>query len=377
MRRLLVCALLIAACAPASPGVVTSGTPSASAGESATTEITRTALSVPRAAHTATKLLDGRVLIAGGFGVGERNERSMEIFTPSTSSFAPTIDLDVPRYSHTATLLSDGRVLIAGGYTTGAVRLSTAVLYDPVRGTLASTGAMLAPRADQTAVRLADGRVLVAGGTGPGTSFLATAELYDPATGRFAATGSMHDPREANTHTLLADGRVLIAGGHHGRNPDTVVLASAELFDPQTGLFAVTGSMAMRRAKHDAVRLPNGDVLVIAGADERDDRGAYASAEIYDVSRGRFAAAAPLAAARYKIRDMTALLPNGRILVAGGAPRAELYSPASGSVTATMSFGRAPMIGAATLLDDGRVLLTGGYSLTGPASPDAWLLSVR
>jgi hypothetical protein len=369
MRGLLAAALLVACSTPSVPTASASAPPAGTA--------VAVALSVPRAAHTATKLRDGSVLIAGGFGLAESNERTMELFIPGRSSFEAAGTLDVPRYSHTATLLDDGRVLIAGGYSNGAERIATAVLYDPARRTVSPTGAMLAARADHTAVRLADGRVLMAGGTGPGTSFLASAEIYDPATGSFSATGSMREPREANTLTLLRDGRVLVAGGHHGRSPSTVVLASAELFDPRTGTFAVSGAMATKRHKHDAVLLDDGGVVVIAGSDERDDRGAYTSAERYDPVSGTFASAGSLVAARYKIRGMTALLPSGWILVAGGAPRAELYRPGVAPIAFATSFGRAPMIGTATLLDDGRVLLTGGYSLTGPASRDAWLLAAR
>ena len=369
MKGLLAATLLLACSAPSFPATSASASPTGTA--------VAVALSVPRAAHTATKLRDGSVLIAGGFGLGETNERTMELFVPSRSAFEAAGALDVPRYSHTATLLDDGRVLIAGGYTNGAERIATAVLYDPARRAVTSTGSMLAPRADQTAVRLADGRVLIVGGTGPGTSFLASAEIYDPQTGAFSATGTMREPREANTLTLLRDGRVLVAGGHHGRSPNTIVLATAEVFDPRSGAFAVTGPMAIKRHKHDAVLLEDGTVAVLAGADERDDRGAYATAERYDPTQGTFAAAGSLSAARYKIRGMTALLPSGWVLVAGGAPRAELYRPGAASIAFATSFGRAPMIGTATLLDDGRVLLAGGYSLTGPASRAAWLLATR
>ena len=134
--------------------------------------------------------------------------------------------------------------------------------------------------------------------------------------------------------------------------------------------------MGVRRAKHDAVRLEDGSVLILGGADERDDRGAYASAERFDPRSGTFSPAAALAQARYKIRGMTVLLPGGRVLVAGGAARPELYSLTTGSRTIGASFGRAPLIGTATLLDDGRVMLAGGYSLTGPASRDAFVLTV-
>jgi hypothetical protein len=186
----------------------------------------------------------------------------------------------------------------------------------------------------------------------------------------------MAQARESNTLTLLPDGRALVVGGHHGRSPATVVLASAEVFDPKTGAFAATGPMSVRRHKHDAVLLPDGTVLVIAGTDERDDLGAYTTVERYDPRTGAFSGAPALAAARYKIRGMTVLLPAGRVLVAGGAPRPEVYTLALGASTLASQLGRAPMIGTATLLDDGRVLLAGGYSLTGPASRESWLIRV-
>jgi hypothetical protein len=79
-------------------------------------------------------------------------------------------------------------------------------------------------RADHTATGLADGTVLVAGGPGPGAS----AEIYDPATGTFSPTGSMATGRIYHTATGLADGTVLVAGGYGA-------LASAEIYDPATG----------------------------------------------------------------------------------------------------------------------------------------------
>jgi hypothetical protein len=113
---------------------------------------------------------------------------------------------------------------------------------------------MATPRGGQTATLLSDGRVLVVGGFGanePGWE--ASAETYDPVSGRFTPSGSLTIPRRKQTATLLPDGRVLIAGGESGLSgiarmfptttSDLSSLASAELFDPKSGTFSLTGSM--------------------------------------------------------------------------------------------------------------------------------------
>jgi hypothetical protein len=133
--------------------------------------------------------------------------------------------------------------------------------------------------------------------------------------------------------------------------------------------------MTIPRHKHDAVLLADGRVLLIGGSDARDDLGLYDTAETYDPRTGTFAAVGRLQHPRYKLRFASLLLPDGRVIVAGGAAVPELFDPRTNVFTALDgSFGRAPYFGAATLLDDGRALVTGGYSDQGPASDAAWLI---
>ncbi|MBI1801849.1 MAG: hypothetical protein HY259_03560 [Chloroflexi bacterium] len=328
-------------------------------------------MTASRAAHTATLLPDGQVLIAGGFDA-EHGLSSAELFDPATRTFSPTGPMSVARYSHTATLLPNGKVLIAGGYN--GDYLSSAELYDPAARQFIPAGQMTVARHDQLAVLLSSGKVLLVGGVGVGYEFLSSAELYDPATGAFALTGSMATPREGHMLTLLADGRALITGGHQGRHSEIIIHASAEIYNPATGAFTPTGSMTLKRHKHDATLLSNGKVLISGGSDERDDRGAYRSAETYDPQTGIFTWAGNMTTARYKHQGTSVLLKDGRVLLMGGAASAELYDPATG-VFNPLSTGTGAMrlFATTTLLPDGAVLLTGGYGPNIAASAKAWL----
>jgi len=326
-------------------------------------------LSRPRSGHTATLLANGAVLIAGGMQRNGVYYESAELYLPSEGGFRPTAAMSSRRVGHTATLLPGGKVLIAGGFD-GSGPLASAELYDPSTNAWAPTGSMTNGRAEFTATLLQNGRVLVVGGQAH--KALAGAELYDPVSGQFSPTGSMAAARNQHSATLLGDGRVLIAGGGDYQAP----LSSAEVYDPARGTFSATGSLSGPRYKHAAVALGDGEVVVLGGSDGRDSRGCYASAEVYDAGAGRFSPAGAMVLSRYKLPAAAVMLKDGRILIAGGADRIEVYDPAAEKFTLSgLQLGEGRFFSTATMLADGRVLIAGGYGDHFAATATAWLYS--
>jgi len=323
--------------------------------------------------HAAVGLPDGRVLVVGGWrGFGPVG--SAELWDPVTGSFTPTGTLDPARNHASATLLQGGRVLVAGGYAGQYEYSSNAVtradLWDPATGSFTETGSLVVARAGHSATLLPDGRVLVTG-DGP-------MEVWDPATGTFSQVGPvvegpavqlpdgrilgvtgesvvawepgsaiasevglLLEARTSHSATLLPGGRVLVIGGRahpgtgetggiiddgrfqvvaQGGSPPSR-LASAELWDPTTGLFTPAGSLARGRIGHTATVLPDGRVLILGGEGIVDivwNRGYrdFPGAELWDPITATFSAAASLVESR---ADHSAiLLADGRVLVLGG-----------------------------------------------------------
>jgi len=180
-----------------------------------------------------------------------------------------------------AALLPDGRVLIMTGTWVGiGGAASVPQVWDPATGELTMLGPTVQARVNPTATLLLDGRVLVVGGFGGPfaypSSAIATAEVWDPQSGSFTAAGSMAQPRVGHTATLLLDGRVLIVGGL-GPGSDG---AAVEIWDPSTGEFMAAGRLRMGRTGHAAILEPGGRVLILGGT-TTDERGG-GIAEVWD-----------------------------------------------------------------------------------------------
>jgi len=216
---------------------------------------------------------------------------------------------------------------------------------------------MLEPRSGHTATLLPDGRVLIAGGMRGNQDFYKSAELYDPATGKFQLTGEMRQRRVGHIAVLLRTGKVLVAGGWVGDGGTD----SAELYDPASGQFTLIAKMTGPRGRPIATLLTNGDVLIAGG--ERRNNESLASAEIFHVKTLSFEPTGTMHHAR--ISHTATLLSDGRVLIAGGyadtiASSAELYDPKSAAFVETGSMGTARCKHTAGLLPDGRVLIAGG-----------------
>jgi len=320
-------------------------------------------LNIARFGHTATMLLDGRVLFAGG--QDEEILNSAEVYDPTTGRFTMTGAMLVKRVAHSATLLRNGKVLIVGGSEDNpfAGGQESAELFDPSSGTFTATGSMHFPRMSHCATLLQDGRVLISGGLNVKGTGNPPAEIYDPATGIFSEVGRLNYARFDHTATLLGNGEVLIAGGAQVIGKRIEVTSNAETFDPATQTFQPAGSLHTPRHKHSAITLASGRVLLMGGTDINLWNGTMASAELYDPASRSFSTTGQMSTARYKMRDAVVGLPNGKILVAGGGERIEVYDPGSGVfVPVSGTVGAARYMGTATVLGDGRVLIAGGYT---------------
>lgn len=317
---------------------------------------------------TATLLPNGQVLVVGGYHRGVGGIAIAELYNPATGTFSTTGSLKTGRYSHTATLLNNGKVLIAGGQNSTNGKLASTEVYDPATGTFSVSGSM-ACACGEVPTLLPNGKVLFSGGF-DGTNALATAELYDPASGSFSSTGKLNVARAGPSSTLLSTGKVLLAGGvfFTGTPPFSLVahyLASAELYDPMTGTFSLTGSLHTARAGQSATVLSNGNVLMAAGQNDNTQNFGYlASAELYNPSTGKFSLTGSLNTARFL--HTAHLLANGKVLIVAGnfhgsLASAELYDPANGTFSNTASLNTPRQGHRSALLQNGQVLAVGGY----------------
>jgi len=333
------------------------------------------------------------VAVVGGSDNSEKMLNSIEVYDPTAGTFSVVPStMSTGRMTATATTLGNNTVLIAGGQGSGA--LNSAEIYQPLNNNIALTaGNMNHPRVAHTATFLdpavvsgsLSGQVLITGGDAFST--IGTAELYNTATNLFSNTGNMSIARRQHTATLIshcgcaADGSVLITGGYDNQSN---VLASAELYNPTTQVFTPVGNLLSPRFRHTATLLNDGTVLITGGASQMAAKPgninpALNSAEIYSPKTGKFTQAKGVMSS-YREGHAASLLQDGTVLITGGQDNhfliensAELYNPTTSTFTAITNScaGSPPPTGCMTssrdfhisqTLDDGRVLIAGGVN---------------
>lgn len=318
-----------------------------------------------RVDHTATLLMSGKVLVAGGNGPGEL--RSAQLYDPESDSWSAAGNLTSGRYAHTATLLDSGKVLVVGGYGNSGFgaggALTSVELYDPDTNTWNSWGQVPwipSPRFRHTSTLLQSGEVLVAGGFGTGEHLSSALSYVAPQTDWIFA-GTLRVRRSGSSAVRMDSGEVLLVGGTNGN-----ILASSELYDPASRTWSLTSPMATPRTRTRVVKLASGEAMAVGGAGT-DARG-IASSEIFAPASAGWRSGGSMSEARF---DHTATtLPGGAVLVTGGVREqnqpafatAEIHDPVRNEwlPAGTMAAGRQGHT--ATLLASGKVLVVGGFS---------------
>jgi len=332
-------------------------------------------MNLPRFSHQATLLADGRILVTGGesFLGGPGATNTAEMYDPAMGTWRYTNSpMSVARSLHTATRLPNGRVLIAGGFNDsggGINILSSAEIFDPVAETFTVTAGMATRRSGHNAILLQDGRVLVISGDNRDFGGLATTtcELFQPATATWGPAAQLPIGLWAFAAVRLNDGKPLVVGGL-AIDAGFADRSSMYRYDPMSNAWQTLTPMLVARTLPVAEVLPDGRVLIAGGTNIFSVTG-YNSAEIYDVAAaggaGQTAFTGFMSTPRRGHRSVS--LANGDIMVAGGVQggvgslsSAEIFSAATGTWTNTGSMLDGREAHTLTLMSSGQVLVAGG-----------------
>jgi Kelch motif len=310
-----------------------------------------------RAAHTASVLADGRVLVAGGCIADGCTNATPETFLIDADGTMVTAGptMVTPRDGHTANVVAGQRVVLIGGYPgEGSGVLSSIEMFGA--GIITPQTNLAQARGCHASANVGDGEVLVVGGWIRSRTYTATTELFDAETGSVTQMPDLPWAADAVDAVALLDGRVLVTGGQIAAGVPT---AEAAIYDPATRRWVSVAPMRTARLKHFSVVLSDGRVLVMGG--DIGNESISVTTEIFNPTTLTFTRGPDLGEPRYKFPGGAVALDDVRVLVAGGGRSAEVLDVSSGR---TNVVGEPQQVGSfATLsrLGNGDFIIIGGY----------------
>lgn len=311
--------------------------------------------------HTATLLEDSEtVLVVGGWNSIDMKRSGVWAYNYTNHTWGELQNLNERRTGHTSTLLRDGTVLVVGGHN-GCLEgrcsyLSSAELYDPDRNQWLSAGSMSITRSGHSAILLPDAkRVLVIGGMEQPTQS-GRPEIYNVDTRTWTLARDRMRPYDTvGGAILLSTGKVLVLSSGTG---------AADLYDPVSDTWAPGEAMKDPCSGFTLTRL-NDDTIMVVG---------QCTAQRYDPRSGRWTAAGNTGP-QIQGDHTASLLGDGRVLITGGFPSgsslypdsttaAWLYDPSTNLWTTAPALQQKRAGHTATRLPGGIVLVIGGEYYT-------------
>lgn len=264
---------------------------------------------VGRVYHRLLRLNNGNILAIGGYNI-----KSCEIYDTTTKAWSLTDSLNYERsYGETTTLLDSGNVLVAGGFylrVGNAKDLRACEFYVKNTSKWMITDSLKIARHGHTATKLLDGRVLVAGGFSYIQKELSECEIYDPAVKEWTEVAPLNIARYNHSATLLPSGKVLVTGGLNYASPTNPWLNSCELYDPVENTWTIVDSLFVPHTLHSSILLKNGLLLIAGGSFNSNFWELYDPNNFSNIYLGNYP--------DKQANPLINLLPNGRVLSAGG-----------------------------------------------------------
>ena len=212
------------------------------------------------------ELADGRILVVGGVF---RASKTSEIFDPATGVWTAGPTLTEGRADSGCALLPDGRVIVTGGWHDAGC--STEILD---LATMQSAPGPALPRAwsHHAAAVLPDSRIILISGDGDGLDSLdqpvdgSSTLILDPTTMRWTEGPAMSTVRAHAGAVVLGDGKIMVIGGDDTKYYPPVSLTSTEILDPTTMIWAAGPDLGVPRMNFGSAILPDGKIVVAGGS---------------------------------------------------------------------------------------------------------------